>query len=290
MDGSNVIIKDFDLKKALGGASIGWVKGKDGDKVVVEASDFKEVKPGLYSYYAENKLYHCFKDGEGRGENTNVLYLLEMKMPETKGTVATRGDAAGGTEEVQIDVLQPRETFACYAMMGILSGMDDALRMDTCKMGLVVSKSFEMAQLMMQEAARQRAANPEETEPEEKEEIDVNPELITSTTDKLLYNLGVNLEKLAKQDKEHYDEVKTNGLKIAPKDATLKVAIDGTAKVSIDGTAKVDVASVSASSVPVSGSVSVSNSELDVNVTNGSIDVNVTNFPEESTGGEESTT
>ena len=277
---SNVTKKAFDLEKALGGASIGWTSGNN----VVEASGFKQVNASLYSYYSDNKLYYCDKTGKGQG-NTFQLYLLEMSMPDTKGTVATRADAEGSMEEINIDVLQPRETFACYAMMGILSGMTDALRMDTCKMGMVVSKSFELAQLMMQEAARVRAESPNEEAPEEKKEIEIQPELITSTTDKLLYNLGVNLENLAKQDKEHYTEMKTNGLKIVPKDTAMKV--------SVEGTAKVDVAEVSVKEVPVSGSVSVSNSSLDVyvennsldvTVTNDSIDVNVTNFPEESTG------
>ncbi|MBQ8874707.1 MAG: hypothetical protein IJY60_05310 [Bacteroides sp.] len=302
MEGSNVSTKTFDLNKALGGASIGWIT----EEQVVEASGFKEVKPNMYTYYSGNLQYYCDKTGKELGKGKNQLYLLEMEMPDTKGTAASRADAEGNTEEIEIDVLQPRETFACYAMMGILCGMRDALQMDTYRMGLVVSKSFDMAQLMMQEAARKRAESPdnEGTEEEEKEEIDMKPELITSTTDKLLYNLGVNLEKLAKQDKEHYNEMKTNGMKIVPKDTALKV--------SIDGTAKVDVAAVSVDEVPVSGSVKVSNSYLDVyvennsldvnvtndsidvNVTNDSIDVNVTNFPEGSTGdggsGEESTT
>lgn len=271
MEGSNVTMKTFELEKALGGASIGWITE---EQVVVEASGFKEVKPNMYTYYSGNVQYYCDKNGKELGKGNKQLYLLEMEMPDTKGTAASRAGADGNTEEIEIDVLQPRETFACYAMMGFLCGMRDALQMDTCRMGFVVSKSFEMAQLMMQEAARKRAESTDDegTEEEEKEEIDMKPELITSTTDKLLYNLGVNLEKLAKQDKDHYDEMKTNGMKIVPKDTALKVSIDGTAKVSVEGTAKVDVAAVSVDEA------------LDVTVTNSSLDVNVTNFPEGSTG------
>lgn len=257
MDATKVTLEPFNLDMALYGASIGW---KEESNVIV-ATDFRKESETVYSYNVDGVEYHCDKEGKGKG-NRYQLYILNMGIEQTKGTAATRAGESG-IETIQIEALEPRETFACYALVGILNGMPNVLHADNFQIGAAVKRSFEIAQLMMQEAARVRAETPEDSN--QKQEIDLNPKLLTSTTDKILYNINVNLGNISSQQKTHFDDLKTNGVKIS-------------------GTPKVDIASVSASSVPVSGNVNVNNTigvTGSVTVTN-TVDVNVTNFPEES--------
>ena len=278
MENEGITLSEFNLDRALGGASVGW---KDEEGNIIQVMKFKKQNSELFSYQVENMTYYCNKEGIGY-ENNNKLYMLDLKITETKGTSASRGDSSGGTEIISIEALEPRETFACYALTGLLYGIPNVMQMDNVLMNAVVAKSFEIAQLMMQEAARVRAETPEESGGED-QEIDVNPNLITSTTDKLLYNLNVNLGTIAAQEKTYYEDIQANGIKI-------------------NGNPKVDIASVSAGTVPVSGSVDVDNlvatyvlntvdtnvqNTVDVNVQNtvdvnvqNTVDVNVTNFPE----------
>lgn len=263
MDATKVTLEPFNLDMALYGASIGW---KEESNVIV-ATDFRKESETVYTYNVDGVEYHCDKEGKGKG-NRYQLYILNMGIEQTKGTAATR-TGESGVETIQIEALEPRETFACYALVGILNKMPNVLHADNFQIGAAVKRSFEIAQLMMQEAARVRAETPENSS--QKQEIDLNPELLTSTTDKILYNINVNLSHISSQEKAHFDDIKANGIKIS-------------------GTPKVDIALVSASAVPVSGNVGVSgnvNVDNTIVVTgsvavNNTVDVNVTNFPESS--------
>lgn len=261
MENGGITLSEFNLEKALGGASIGW---KDEEGNIIQAMQFKRHNSELYAYSVDNMTYYCDKSGkEYNGEKT--LYMLNLDITETKGTSASRGDSEGGTEIISIEALEPRETFACHALTGLIQTIPNAISMDNVMMNTVVKKSFEIAQLMMQEAARVRAETPEESTGDS--EIDVNPELLTSTTDKLLYNLNVNLGTIAAQEKIYYEDIQANGIRI-------------------NGNPKVDIASVSAGTLPISGKVEVDNivstcelTTVDVKVKN-TVDVKVTNFPE----------
>ena len=245
MENGGITLSEFNLDKALGGASIGW---KDEEGNIIQAMQFKRHNSELYAYSVDNMTYYCDKTGkEYNGEKT--LYMLNLDITETKGTSASRGDSEGGTEIISIEALEPRETFACHALTGLIQTIPNAISMDNVMMNTVVKKSFEIAQLMMQEAARVRAETPEESTGGS--EIDVNPELLTSTTDKILYNINTNLSKIASQDKDFHSSIQTDGIKI-------------------NGTPSVNIASVSAGSLPVSGSVEVTNT----------VSVSVTNLPE----------
>lgn len=227
MTNGDITLSEFNLDKALGGASIGW---KDEEGNIIQAMQFKRHNSELYAYTVDNMTYYCDKSGKEYGGD-KTLYMLNLEITETKGTSASRGDSSGGTEIISIEALEPRETFACHALTGLIQTVPDAIGMDNVMMNTVVKKSFEIAQLMMQEAARVRAETPEEGG--EEQEVQVNPELLTSTTDKILYNMNVNLGKIADNGKTYYDSVLNQGIRI-------------------NGTAKVDISTVSVESVPVS--------------------------------------
>ena len=89
-------------------------------------------------------------------------------------------------------------------------------------------------------------------------EIEIKPELLTSTTDKILYNIGLNISSISSEIESYCGHSEDNGIKI-------------------NGKASVDVSSVYGA-IPVYGSVSVNNT-VDTYVNN-TVDVKVTNFPE----------
>lgn len=252
MENGGITLSDFNLDRALGGASIGW---KDEEGNIIQALGFKRQNSELYAYTVDNMTYYCDKSGN-EYNGSNRLYMLNMDITETKGTSASRGDSEGGTEIISIEALEPRETFACHALTGLIQTIPDAISMDNVMMNAVVTKSFEIAQLMMQEAARVRAETPEESEGNK--EIEIKPELLTSTTDKILYNIGLNISSISSEIESYCGHIEENGIKI-------------------NGKASVDVSSVYGA-IPVYGSVSVNNT-VDTYVNN-TVDVKVTNFPE----------
>ena len=98
-------------------------------------------------------MYYFNDDGVcSDGNELHNLFIVDAEIIATQGTVATRGDA-GSEENIDIDVLQPREYFAMYALQGIL-------------------------------------AKSEETPPSS---VDVDINNVTSTTDKLLYNMSQSM-------------------------------------------------------------------------------------------------
>ena len=205
-------IKEFNIEEALNGASIGFVKITEVDQYII---DFKRSNTGKASseYVGigqdDNKKYYFNSNGLcADGDLLHSLYRLEEEInTDERGTVASRGDAAGGTEEISIDNIQPREQFALAAMQTILNNLDTPiLGIDNFKIVRVCDLSFKIAQQMMSTAAKYRAAT--KTEPEESIDIDKNS--ITNVSDKILYNI----QEYIKIMKDNSTSIKNSGIKI----------------------------------------------------------------------------
>lgn len=205
-------IKEFNIEEALNGASIGFVKITEVDQYII---DFKRSNTGKASseYVGigqdDNKKYYFNSNGLcADGDLLHSLYRLEEEInTDERGTVASRGDAAGGTEEISIDNIQPREQFALAAMQTILNNLDTPiLGIDNFKIVRVCDLSFKIAQQMMSTAAKYRAAT--KTEPEESIDIDKNS--ITNISDKILYNI----QEYIKVMKDNSTSIKNSGIKI----------------------------------------------------------------------------
>ena len=197
---AKITLKKFSLDEALNGASIGWaLNGNMEDGLDRVAYNFRKGGAG-YKYTVNTLTYECNSAGVPYdGDMNKRLYMVVAELEETRGTVASRGE--GETkEDVNIDVMQPREEFAMNAMRAIIGTLSDPLNIDTNTVVRIADKSFEFAQAMMQKAAEIRSETKEPSE--EKEEINVSVNDVNSATDKILYNIQGALTNQNKMLKE----------------------------------------------------------------------------------------
>lgn len=193
---TKIQLVEFNKDKALNGASLafssnGQLNGAVSDYVLnFQLNDIGSVTE-KYSGQVQKKMYYFNDDGVcSDGNELHNLFIVDAKIIATSGTVAIRGDA--GTEEnIDIDVLQPREYFAMYALQGILAKVENPLTLDDGQVTLISSMAFKIAQSMMSTAADYRAATKSEETPPSSVDVDINN--VTSTTDKLLYNMSQSM-------------------------------------------------------------------------------------------------
>lgn len=191
---AKITLKKFSLDEALNGKSIGWaVNGNMENGLDRVAYNFRKGGAG-YEYTVNAITYECNSSGLlYNGDMTRRLYIIEAELEETRGTVASRGEGEN-KEDVNIDVMQPREEFAMNAMRAIIATLSDPLNIDTNTVVRIADKSFEFAQAMMQKASEIRSEKKESST--EKEEIDVSLDDVNSVTDKILYNIQVSFSNL----------------------------------------------------------------------------------------------
>lgn len=203
---TTITFSTFDVNAAKNGASIGW-QGDGGS--AVRAYDFRQESYG-YSYLVDNVRYYC--NANGTSEDGKQLYIIGATIDMTEGTAATRGDS----EEISIDVLQPRELFANSAMQGVLQQISNPLELDDYQLSKIADVSFRLAQAMMNTAADYRAASGGgggTVKPEGG--VDIDTDSLTSTTDRILYNLQAAMMEANNKAQLFRDYLKTSGLNIA---------------------------------------------------------------------------
>lgn len=212
-------LKPFNLEQALNGATIAFSEVRLTDNGYVHTgviseyvNNFYRVNDSTYlgkvgnTEYKFNSLGGCFD-----GAIAHQLFIVEAEIVETKGTASSRGDADGGTVTVDINTLQPREHFAIAALRGILFHIENPLNLTGAQITQICGKSFEIANGMMAAAADARAEAEEggggSTEEDKKEEVEVVPEELTSNADKILYNIYVQNNNRAVDDKARFDKL-----------------------------------------------------------------------------------
>lgn len=177
---------------------------------------------------------------EGR---TVQIVTCEMKTSYGTSQAITRGVSGGSEEVATLDAMEPRDQFAIYAMMGIMrhlelnpAEMDDANILFNCRaayrwaQGMMIASADARADVKKQqeeesgddEGGGETPAPPspdEEPEDEElKKRLSINTNAITSMTDKLLYNLGIDVENLRIQQSNEFNKLKYEGLKVSGSD------------------------------------------------------------------------
>ena len=231
---AKITLKDFWNVEALNGATVGWAIDGDMSKGLYKAAyNFRE-SPSGFQYTVDSVTYQCNYAGVSLdGDPLKRLFLVVAEMEETRGTVASRGEG-DAKEEISIDVLQPREQFAMQAMRAIIGAMEDPLHCNTYVVEEVAQKSFEFAQAMMTKAAAVRA---ETRENPEQEKIEIDTQNVTSTTDKILYNIQAYLQDI-------YNIFKEENVKVDIKNEAVPVdlkVVDGSVPVTVGNNVDVTV-------------------------------------------------
>lgn len=205
---TTIKLREFNLDEALSGATlafsdIGSVLGKVSNYVL----NFQRTSEGEYVGYVNNMAYKfnstggCFD-----GILLHKLFIVDAQIDVTSGTAGSRNPGSG-VQEVDINSLQPREHFAIAALKGIMYHMTNPLALDDAAITLITTKAFEIAQGMMSAAADARAEASGDAPPTEdkKEEVEVNPDELTSMSDKILYNIYVQNNNKAIDEKSRFD-------------------------------------------------------------------------------------
>lgn len=182
---------NFDLQKALNGASLLL---EDKSIIQFKKSGIQKASQEYTGIESETNTTYYF-DSQGKESKSGVsLSIGDYDISETSGTEATRGG-----EAINMDNMQPRELFAQAAMQSIITKLDiPILSMDNYTIKLVAELSYKIAQEMYNQGAANRAAQKEEDEEEEPKPVDVDINNVTSTTDKILYNMAQDIKKLQK--------------------------------------------------------------------------------------------
>lgn len=120
---TKIQLVEFNKDEALNGASLafssnGQLSGTVSDYVLnFQLNDIGSVTE-KYSGQVQKKMYYFNDNGIcSDGNELHNLFIVDAEIIATQGTTATRGDA-GKEENIDIDVLQPREYFAMYALQG----------------------------------------------------------------------------------------------------------------------------------------------------------------------------
>lgn len=291
-------LRAFNLNEALEGATLAFsTTGEATGKVANYVNYFQSSGRSDYAlqYVAKqnNKSYYFDADGLCSDNNhLHTLFMVDTEIAQSEGTASSRGDT---TDVVDINTLQPREHFAIAALKGILFNTANPLLLTGAQINQICTKSFEIANGMMAAAALARAKAEEggggSTEEDKKEEVEVNPEELTSNSEKILYNLYVQNNNKAIDEKARFDKLtgatyedkklsSVKGLKLHTDtdnplitklhaDSEIKkiaevtkvaevTKITNKVTVAVDGTANVNLAS-SDITLPVEGEVEVTN-------------------------------
>lgn len=207
---------EFDENKALNGATLAFsTTGTASGKISNYVLNFKVHSPSSvdarYSGQVQNETYYFNGLGEcSDKKGIHKLFLVDVQLEDTKGTTASRGDAEGNAESIDINTLQPREHFAIAALRGIMFHITNPLDLTPAQINQICTKSFEVANGMMSAAAEARAEskeNPDAPEDNKKDEVEINPDELTSNSDKILYNIWVQNNNRNLDDKARFDKL-----------------------------------------------------------------------------------
>ena len=188
-------LQEFDLKKALDGASIGLQKIADGSfsQYIV---NFAKNGIGDYLYTGIGSIdgltYKFNANGDEEG-GTLVLKMVVDKISITSDTGGVRGD---GAETYSISSLLPKDQMAIQILNGMLSRMtlSEIEGLSPARINQLSEQAYKMAQSMVNIAANNRK---DIGKPEDPETPSENP-TPTTNTETYLNNIGKAVDNLQK--------------------------------------------------------------------------------------------
>lgn len=257
---TKITLESFSLDKALNGASLarsedGTLEGKV--KAYVERFGLSDIPIERYKYEGYISGVKSYYDEKGycsSGDPLEQIFVVIATETISVDNVATKGEAEGATSSIKINSLNPREEFAKAAMTSILGRMEDPMNMDNVKIMQLSDLAFKIAQSMLNTAADYRTAFKEDTS-QPTTNIPVQATDVSSTTDKILFNLTEQIKEHNKIMTKLKDEVLTPNRDNVKTIKDEIVTIDDSVKTiaTASGTVqKVDITAVSLGSLPTS--------------------------------------
>lgn len=246
----------FDLAAALSGALVGLIQDVSqlSSANISDNTGKLQKADGLTHYYViidgvtcwvneTGKVQHCV-DGTKIGK---TLVIVKANMVSTTGShqQTTRSGGESYQDILAISSLEVRDTFAIYALQGLLQHTNNPESFDDASILSMCGAAYKWAQGMMQASADKRALIAKESgddpggedEPasgQTRRAVDVSD---GTTTEKLLQNLIIAVDDLTAT----WKNVAEKGIAIvgSPEEEALPVAVESTIKempkVVIDG-------------------------------------------------------
>lgn len=197
---------NFDLKKALSGYPLA---ASSDSYNYISVEEFTQISSDKFSGKINGEVFYFNRSGlelDGSLRLTMASSTIE-KNTSLSGDSADSENSSGSdtiiTENTTATVgtLSSRDYFAQQALNGLIQKVDKPFDMTDADIYKLTILSYRMAQSMLNVAAYNRASDPieEEGEGEETPEITpihVNPGMLSTPTEVLLYNLSVAFDKL----------------------------------------------------------------------------------------------
>lgn len=264
---TQIKLEPFNLEKALAGSSI--ARSEDGlasGKIQEYVTGFKLSGNPIAEYEYEGyigavKSYYGKNGRCSTGNPKDRLFIVVATETSSIDNIATKGETEGATSSIKINSLNPREEFAKAAMASLLNSMDEPLKMDTVKIVQLADMAFKIAQSMLNTAADYRSIFKEDPS-DPTTSIPVQATDVSSTTDKILFNLTEQIKKYNETVTKIKDEILTPNRDNVKTIKEEIVTIDDSVKTiaTASGTVqKVDVSAVSMGSIPASVTNSTDN-------------------------------
>lgn len=196
IEGLNIESADeFELTAALSGKTL---IDNSGNIVL----NFRKSTAGPMPYVGEINGVSVHFNSKGETNDGTITLSLATTTIDNKGTQGDSQTRSGDQEEFVMNYLNFKEQVALRVLASIIHHEQNPLGYDDSKIKLIVSQAFRVAVEFQNRAIMFRKEEQGGGIPEE--QIDIDPDTLTSNTDRLLYNINASLNDI--EVTVHYED------------------------------------------------------------------------------------
>lgn len=208
---------NFNLQDALAGQLVGFQNDLDTNDLSLTG---KLQEPGpLYKLVIGGHTLKVNSSGtvvESRPSGFHVGETLKMVRATMDPSLdygtsyPTRHEQTGRVTNVNVTQMEPRDEFAVAALKVLMSKLENPEMADDATILSYTQSAYRWAKGMMDSAIQARLSDKQSEEEtpstEEKDMIEVDTNSLSTTLEKVLYNIQVTLENTKIQNKEVYEK------------------------------------------------------------------------------------
>ena len=208
---------NFNLQDALAGQLVGFQNGSDTNDLSLTG---KLQEPGpLYKLViggftlkvnSSGTVVESRPSGFHVGETLNMVTATMDPSLDYGTSYPTRHEQTGRVTNVNVTQMEPRDEFAVAALKILMSKLENPEMADDATILSYTQSAYRWAKGMMDSAIQARISdkqNEEETpSTQEKDKVEVDTSSLSTTLEKVLYNIQVTLENTKIQNKEVYEK------------------------------------------------------------------------------------